>query len=280
LLERSPGTPTAVAVTDVGGVSVDAEVLAPVATRVLALPDPAGCCADVNALSRLAHRIAALAGTTRRLLVELHGHVDPGAHTGQHAGGECLIVIEDVTRLEALTGRHPDSGLVRAQLAAAGVIVLTRTAHAGPEEIDRARALLALDHPQATVLTEPDALAASLPAAHVPAHELLRDEGTDELRCSHRIWSVTSRALVDLAALEDLLAALPETVVRVKGVVRTAALPTRRLLVDGVAGRREIRDGGVWAEAGCLSRLVVVGPREGEGLDDVARMVRAAMPGP
>jgi G3E family GTPase len=280
LLERSPGTPTAVAVTDVGGVSVDAEVLSPAATRVLRLPDPAGCCTDVNALSRLARRITALAGTTRRLLVELPGHVDPAALTGHHAGGDGLLVCADVTRLEALTGRHPDCRLVRAQLAAAGVIVLTRAGHAEAGQVDRARAMLAHDHPQATVLTEPEALAAALPAAPVPAEELLRDEGAEELRCAHRVWSVTSRALVDLAAIEDLLASLPETVVRVKGVVRTAALPARRLLVDRVAARREIRDGGVWAEAGCLSRLVVVGPREGEGLDDVARLVRAAMPGP
>jgi G3E family GTPase len=281
LLERSPGTPTAVAVSDVGGVSVDGEALAPAATRVLRLPDPAGCCTDVNALSRLAHRITTLAGTTRRLLVELRGHVDPGALTGHHAGGDGLLVCADVTRLEALTGRrHPDCRLVRAQLAAAGVIVLTRAGHAEAGQVVRARAMLAHDHPQATVLTEPEALAAALPAAHVPAEELLRDEGAEELRCAHRVWSVTSRALVDLAAIEDLLASLPETVVRVKGVVRTAALPARRLLVDRVAGRREIRDGGVWAEAGCLSRLVVVGPREGEGLDDVARLVRAAMPGP
>jgi G3E family GTPase len=74
-----------------------------------------------------------------------------------------------------------------------------------------------------------------------------------------RRWSLTTRQMVDRAALLDALRALPSGVLRAKAILRFADAPLERSVVQMVGRRIDIRADGPWGIADLRSDLVLLG---------------------
>ena len=90
-----------------------------------------------------------------------------------------------------------------------------------------------------------------------------------------RRWHFAARAPLDRAILQDGLAGLPDSVIRVKGIVDLADSPATQTIVQRVGRRLSLEDGAPWGLAFRHSDIVVLGTPDMPSADELERAFAA-----
>jgi G3E family GTPase len=265
LLQAPHGRRLAVIMNEFGEMGVDGALVSG-GEQFALLDNGCLCCALNEDLQRTLHDLLQRGGFDH-LVVETTGLADPlpVARTFDKPGlaaafrVDAVVTVVDSLNLEAALQQAPEA---QAQLEGADVLVINKVDLAA--DAGAAAAALCRQHndlaplffcsrgeglPWAFLLAVPEA--AAKPTAPVGAHA----HGAS----SFSTWSFVSAAPFDELRLEDLLAELPESVWRIKGIVHTNA-PWDLSLVHAVAGRMEVRPFAALPER-CALGLVFIGPQ-------------------
>lgn len=257
----------AVLVNDFGAVNVDARLIEAADSPVVELANGCVCCSIGDDLGAALDAVAALPQPPDHVLLEASGVADPAriAMTVGYWPGFRLDAIVVAADAETVRKRAQDKyvgPLVRQQLASADLIALTKTDLLYEHQADDLQAWLALVAPRARLVETqfgniPNALliGQASPSPTAPGHH-----------GSHADIFVTAtlhpETPVNLPRLKAALAALPETVHRVKGLVQDAE-SGETVLVQCVGARHEITPAPGLAPTG----LVLIAPRPTASLD-------------
>jgi G3E family GTPase len=290
LLAGSGGRRIAVVVNDFGAVGVDASLIRSRTADTIELTNGCLCCSLTDDLAGVMTGLAARQPRLEHVVVELSGVGQPSALTawGWFPGfrpGRTVVCADALTGPAQARDRWTGD-VVLAQLRAADLVIVTKGDLAGEAAAAEFERWLATVAPGAAIArSSPDLETAMLlqekDAPPAPATPAKPDADDDYVT-----WSATGTGVVDRAALEAFLRELDRGIVRVKGIVRLAEDPARRTVVQGVAGRWELTDGGPWSAADEPPRLVLIGLRgqppggAGTGPRDAGRVLNGPVTPP
>jgi G3E family GTPase len=284
LLAGSGDRRIAVVVNDFGAVGVDASLIRSRTEDTIELTNGCLCCSLTDDLAEVMTVLAARQPRFDHVVVEMSGVGQLSAMTawgwfpGFRPGRS--VVCADALSGRARAADRWAGDVVLAQLRAADLVVVTKCDLAGEAAATDFEKWLATVAPGAALVRASPSLEATAllqdrsgePPAAASGGGTPNDPGDDYVT-----WSATGRGVVRREVLEAFLRTLDRGVVRVKGIVRLAEAPGRRTVVQGVAGRWELTDGGPWAEADEPARLVLIAlrgeppERAGSGLQDARR---------
>jgi G3E family GTPase len=274
----------AVVVNDFGAVGVDARLIRSRTEDTIELTNGCLCCSLTDELAGVMTVLAVRQPRFDHVVVELSGVGQLSAMTawGWFPGfrpGRTVVCADALSGRARAAGRWAGD-VVLAQLRAADLVIVTKGDLAGEPVAREFETWLAAVAPGADLMRGSPGLDATAllqeKSGAAPATASGRaaagDAGDDYVT-----WSATGRGVVRREVLEAFLRTLDRGIVRVKGIVRLAEAPTRRTVVQGVAGRWELTDGGPWAEADEPPRLVLIALRSeppepaGSGLGNAGR---------
>ncbi len=273
LLRDRVGRRFAVLVNDFGEIDIDSRLIVQHDGRTMTLSNGCLCCSIGDSLVTALIDIAQRRGDFDHMIIETSGIADPARvadliRIEPDFTLDGVIVLVDASALRAqLTDRYVGD-TARRQLAGADLIVLNK--------------LDLIDDP-APVLAELPSGRPILRARHadVPLDLLfgLAPSGAPAL-ASHDIalrrWHFTARAPLDRVSLEHALAALPDSVIRVKGIVDLADSPATQTIVQRVGRRLTLEPGAAWGLAFRHSDIVALGTPNMPSPTDLARVLDAS----
>lgn len=217
----------AVLVNDFGSVDVDGALISAHDGTTISMANGCACCTIGDDLGAAVLHVQQL-GAFDRIVIEASGVADP-ARLAEWAllpglTLDAIVVLADAGSIVRRAGDRYVGDTVRRQLAAADVLVLTKTDLANDDTIAEATDLVRSITPSATVVrNEGETAVAILQAPRAVSHEGSLHAGDADMRDPHREAhvSVTSPTVlaVDRVRLADVLT---RTVglVRSKGIVR------------------------------------------------------------
>jgi G3E family GTPase len=271
LLRDPRGERLAVVVNDFGSVNIDAELIESVDGETVQLTNGCVCCSLASGLAEVLFELRDGGRAVDRVVVEASGVADPVA-TAQyaHLPGfvlDAVIVLADATSVRRMANDRYVSRQVTRQLADADLVVLNKIDLIDAERESALREWLQRTAPSVPVVAAVQAavdravLLGDLRPhrAEPPAESLAEpDPPHHDATASHETWSFTTTSGVSADAVAVAVESLPESVVRVKGIVADVVETGRARMVQRV-GRRTS-----WADAPPSvvepgSRLVVIG---------------------
>ncbi len=266
---RTADEQVAVLVNDFGDVNIDEELVESEDGDTISLANGCICCSLVDGFAAALTTVRALDPLPRRLVIEASGVADPAMVAAYgHGPGLALDAVVVVVDAETVQRRSRDKYVgdtVLAQLRSADIIVLNKIDLVEPELVvattdwlrDRAPDAVIVEADRARVapsllfgVTDADRSRRRRPSSAGPM-----PAPADDIFQS---WSWGGAEPVPRERIERLMAELPETVVRVKGVLRLIEEPDRRMILQRVGGRWTLRPG-PGRRDGSDSRLVVIG---------------------
>jgi G3E family GTPase len=255
--------PIAVLVNDVGAVNVDAALVRRRHGDTIELTDGCVCCSLAGGLSAAFDGLRERPDPPDHVILELSGVADP-ARVAPWADSDGFrldgtVVLVDAEQFPERVDDPLTRPAVTTQLAAADLVVLSKLDLATGEEEAATRALLDDLCPTTPLLASDDAVATASfldlgtrrpgGVADTPMPALFDPHDVD----LHPIPHPISRA-----DFEAMIAALPDDVLRAKGIAET---PDGERLLAQVVGRRRIVTDLPHAESQPPTELVVITPR-------------------
>lgn len=281
LLRGAPGVRLAVLVNDFGSINIDAELIIAHQGDTISLANGCICCSLQDNLGAAFCALSERSDPPDQIVIEASGVADPRriARYAQSTPGlrlDGVLVLVDAEQIRRQARDKYVGDTVLQQLHAADLLILSKTDLVTSEVVQEVRAWLAMQAPAAHVT---EAVAGQLPVEfvlgdqHHPGDRALGGgSGSGEGGADHGGHdaqhdltfdqvSFTTAEPCDRAALIAALHALPPAVVRGKGVLYLADEPQRRVILQVVGRRWELRPGEPWGNAAPASRLVFIGPR-------------------
>jgi len=273
---RTADQRVAVLVNDFGDVDIDAELIESSDGDTISLANGCICCSLVDGLASALVTIKELDPRPERLVIEASGVADPATVAAYgHSPGLALDAVVVVVDAETVRRRSTDKYVgdtVVGQLASADIIVFNKVDLVDGDTAVTTRGWLRGRAPQAVIV---DAERAQVPPAvlfgTVPAgvgtgagesaqqqhqHPHLHDQA-DELFES---WSWSSEDPIERALVEALMAELPDSVVRAKGILWLTD-DDRPTVLQRVGARWTLRPNTSASAVRPDSRLVFIGMR-------------------
>ena len=267
LLLEPGGRRLAVLVNDFGRINVDAALVRSRTDDMIALANGCVCCTVSTELTRTLIALAQRPDPPDALVLESSGLADPRgiaqvalANPALRLDG-VLTLVDAVGFAEGLPAEAADT--VAHQLAAADLIVLTKTDEAGPATTQLAGARLLERCPGTPVVT---AVHGDLPVDVVLGVRSTRDPRTAprapwDHAAAFESWSLEADAPLDAGRLQAFLDGLPARLLRAKGVLHVAQDPLRRHVYQRVGRRATLVPESAWDAEPPGSSLVLIGPR-------------------
>ena len=282
----------AVLVNDFGAVNVDASLIARHDGETLELSNGCVCCSIGGGLIETLIRVIDAKPAFDRILIEASGVADPWliaeiALVEPSLRLDTVIVLAEAQRLPELLGDPRVGDTLAAQVRAADILVFNKADLADEAALARAHAAAAAIRPKLRMV---ETVNAELPSS-------LLDFGTDfgtrervlhtgRFRADAGLHeSVFSRFLYRRegsfarARLEEALEALPNCLLRLKGLCRMIGEP-RPMLVQMVGSRWSISPAPPQAEARWPIELVGIGTQALPGEGGLDRILDAALEPP
>lgn len=281
LLAEPHGQRLAVLVNDFGSVDVDAALITAHDGTTLSMANGCACCTIGDDLGAAILQVRAL-GTFDRIVLEASGVADPARLAewatlpGLVLGG--IVVLADACTVAARADDRYVGDLVRAQLAAADVLVLTKTDLADEATRVAAAAVLRAGNPEARIVEARSTTASAAILVVLPDADEVdtrRDGPHEHHRPIHDTVTTSTTIACDRATLVDLLERAPG-LERAKGIVRCAATAGdghETVLVQATGGRVTVDR---LADATSLTGLVLIGITGVARLDELARALGGA----
>lgn len=232
LLAGDHGLRIGVLVNDFGAISIDEKLIVSRNDDVVTLANGCACCSVAGDLAMALDRFAGRADRYEQIVIEASGVADPAriAALAQSPGLSrgATVVVADAATVRARARDKFVGSLVRRQLAAADILVLTKIDLADPADLKDSRVFATAQAPGVRTI---EVLQGRVDAGDLFSQDTLRRGGlpacapvgsdaASPLFASH-IWRTD--APVDIEALRAVVTGLPDGIVRVKGIVATGA---------------------------------------------------------
>ncbi|MEM7273139.1 MAG: GTP-binding protein [Actinomycetota bacterium] len=260
----------AVLVNDFGDINIDEALIESRDGDTISLANGCICCSLVDGLAGALDTIRALDPAPDRVVIEASGVADPaGVAAYGHGPGYSLDAVVVVVDAETVRERADDRYVgetVRGQLAAADLVVINKADLVTDDELAAVQAWVAGLIPDALMVPAEQAQVdpAVLFGAVRPTGGAPPDAADDQGHAGHRhgpqvfeSWSWIGDQPLPRARIEALMAALPEQVVRAKGVVTLAEDPSKSHVLQRVGRRWTLRPRR--GSTGGPSTLVIIG---------------------
>ncbi|MGE0420985.1 MAG: GTP-binding protein [Reyranellaceae bacterium] len=271
LLREKAGRRFAVLVNDFGEIDIDSRLIVQHDGRTITLANGCLCCSIGDSLVTALIDIAQRRGEFDHMLIETSGIADPARvadliRIEPDFTLDGVIVLADASAVRIQLADRYVGDSARRQLEGADLIVLNKLDLA--EHLDDTLARLRETSPGCPILrachadVSLDLLFGLAPrgAPVQPSHDL-----------SLRRWHFTARAPLDRGILGEGLAALPDSVIRVKGIVDLADSPATQTIVQRVGRRLSLEDGAPWGLAFRHSDIVVLGTPDMPSAEELDR---------
>lgn len=264
LLQEANGRRFAVLVNDFGAIDIDSRLILRHGGDTISLANGCICCSIGDSLVLALIRVLERAETLDHVVVEASGVADPAriaelALIEPMLRRDGVIVLADATSVRQRAADRYLSDTVTRQLAAADLLILNKADLVTPEALRDTAAWLGEQAPSARILTASHAAAPVAALFDLPTHE--RSTASMEVPPFRR-WSFSTRRPLNRDTLLSALAALPDSVLRGKGVLRLADDPTRQTILQMVGRRIELSGGAPWGIVELRSDLVLLGTPE------------------
>lgn len=251
LLTEARGVRLAVIVNDFGSINVDAALITNRSGETISLANGCICCSIGDSLAATLHDLAARSVGPEHIIIEASGvaELDRLARLAKGHPRLALDSVIVVADAETIRNRAADKyvgDLVRRQLAAADIIVLSKTDLIGAEEQRQVRDWIAAEVPGARILDRSGrdpftALVLAGGVARVWSAISARPAAAEHSHEDHALlfatWSFCGDRPLDGCALRAAIAALPTAAIRAKGIVGLIEAPGRRHVLQ-LVGRR------------------------------------------
>jgi G3E family GTPase len=269
-------------VNDFGAIDIDSRLVVAHGGDTISLANGCICCSIGDSLVLALVRVLDRAESIDHVVIEASGVADPAriaelAMIEPMLERDGVLVVADATSVREQAADRYVGDTIRRQLDGADLLILNKTDLVAGEELARIE----------TWLRERGTAARILPAAHadVPIALLfgLAVADTPAPGCqpsrtalpatvpSFRRWALTTRHPLDRTGLVEALRALPECVLRAKGILRLAETPLQQTVLHMVGQRIDIHAGGPWGIADLQSTLILLGT---PGMPDDATLDR------
>ncbi len=266
------GRRLAVLVNDFGAINIDAELVSSHDGAVVRLENGCICCSVggdfIGALAMLRDGPS----PPEHVVVEASGVADPGAIAvlGDMPGyrRDAAVVVADAETVRARADDDVTRHQVLCQLRAADLLVLNKTDLVEPQALAQTRAWLREVAGPSTAIVETafgaldadvvlGAGAAADRATSDGHHE--HDHDHDHAHPAFETWSWSGDQPISGAGLVDEIHALPEGIIRAKGLLHLREDRARRYVLQVVGRRFTIEADRPWGEAAPASQVVVIG---------------------
>lgn len=281
LLSGNHGMRIAVLVNDFGRINIDAALVRSRTADTISLANGCACCTIAGDLTKTLLALAARDELPEAIVLEASGLADPLgiaqvalANPALRLDGILAVVdAETATRLAA----DPACGATfAAQASAADLVILNKTDLVNAPALAAARAAvgeLAAGRPM--ICTSNAEVPAEIVLGirserKIPALEALPQNHTSPFGS----WSAETHALLDGTKVRAMLAALPEGVLRAKGILQLCDDPGVRTVFQRVGARSGVSKE-AWAGEAPHSSLVVIGPAGSIDSQDLSRRFAA-----
>ncbi len=271
----------AVLVNDFGAINIDAELVQSREGDMVTLTNGCICCGvSGDFLGELA-LLRDRDDPPDQVVVEASGVADPGAIVGlgdmPGYRRDAAVVVVDAETVRARAQDDATRLAIMSQLRAADLLVLNKTDLVEPAELERTHAWLRETTGPSTAIVETSygalradvALGVRAAAAGGARHGRVgdrhdhHDHDHDHHHDAHpafETWSWSGVDPISGAGLVEALKALPDGIVRAKGLLALREDPARRYLLQLVGRRYSVEAERSWDEAEAhASQLVVIG---------------------
>jgi G3E family GTPase len=289
LLRQAGGRRFAVLVNDFGAIDIDSRLVVAHGGDTISLANGCICCGIGDSLVLALMRVLEKAGSLDHVVVEASGVGDPAriaelALIEPMLDRDGVLVLADATSVRAREADRYVGDTIRRQLDGADLVILNKADLVTAAQLASLTDWLRSRAPGARLLPAVNAdvpIAALFGLGHddTPARRTPADAGEPPIAR----WSLSTRGVLDRDALRAALRALPDSVLRAKGIVRLADTPDRRSVLHMVGGRVELATGEPWGIAALRSDLVLLGTPDMPAAGDLDRLfapiVRLPSPG-
>ena len=215
----------AVLVNDFGSINVDEALIAGRDGDTISLTNGCICCSLVDGFAGALEQVRALDPKPQRLVIETSGVADPAAVAAWgHGPGfrlDGVLVVVDADRIEHTLRDEYVGDVIVQQLASADLLVLNKLDLIDTPSEQRLRGRLR-EHSVAPIVGARNGVVDAAIALGNLEHVGTREPGTAPAEQTHLPWSHTFATTPTEASLEQWLAELPASTVRVKGVIAPA----------------------------------------------------------
>jgi len=267
LLAEPHGRRLAVLVNDFGRINIDAGLVSSQTEDMISLTNGCACCAVAGDLTQTLINIAEREEPPDAIVLEASGIADMHAVvqialTNPAIRMEGALVVVDAETVQTLANDPLTSRLFRNQISAADLIVLSKLDLLDELQHAEAREWLAAHYPEMRVI---EAVNGDVPARVVLGIDTKRDvqaeapSTTDHVHDFESV-SFTVDETLDGDRLQEFIDALPESLLRAKGVLNLAEEPSRRTIYQRVGKRWSYTPAEPWGAEPPHSSLVFISP--------------------
>ena len=272
LLALEHGRRLAVLVNDFGAVNIDAALISEHRGRTVSLKNGCVCCSIADELGDALDDVLALEPPPDQIVIESSGVADP-ANVSAYGQGwpgcrlDAVVVLADAETVRERSQDQFVGELVLRQLLRADIVMVTKCDLVGPAQLAAVVDWLAEQAPGTPTITlRPDQLD---PALLLEADRFMEktsteqtlngDTGTADNAFESVVVELDSPA--ERGRVEAALREWPESVLRVKGIVRFAGEANRLHVVQRVGQRWTIEEAPSSVDSSHRGKLVVLGRR-------------------
>ena len=227
LLAHNHGRRLAVLVNDFGAVNIDAALIADHNGQTISLKNGCVCCSIADELGDALDRVLALEPAPDQIVIEASGVADPAnvAAYGQGWPGcrlDAVVVLADAETVRAKSRDQFVGELVTRQLRRADIVMATKCDLVTEADLAIVMGWLAETTPDAPILTrrtgqlDPGVLLEADPGVH----ERPRNGGTGPVEVSFDSAVIEVDTTLDRDRVEAALRDWPDSVLRIKGILR------------------------------------------------------------
>ena len=267
LLIAPHGRRLVVLVNDFGRINIDASLVASHTDDMITLTNGCACCAVSADLTNSLIEIAEREDPPDAIVLEARGIADPYgiehvARSNPSIRLDGSLVVLDAETMHELAGDPLTSRLFHNQISAADLIVLSKVDLLNGGQVAASREWLAEHYPDKRVI---EAVFGDVPVEIVLGLDTRRKPGantSEPKEHAHNFESVsfTFDEPIDGDRLHVVFDALPEELLRAKGVLNLAEEPKRRTIYQRVGKRWSYTAAEPWGKVRPHSSLVFIGP--------------------
>jgi G3E family GTPase len=279
ILCRQNGLRIAVLVNDFGTINIDAQLISEVSGETLSLSNGCVCCTIRDDLVGAIDQLLARNPPPEHILVETSGISEPAAvamgiaasaSLSGRAHLDAIITVVDVGQILGLTGDQ--QALALDQIEPAHLVLMNKTDLASARQYDEVRAWLRHHAPDARLVpcqhgkVAPDLVVGireTCAASLMPS-----SAGTDDHQVAHNhsalftAWSWRCTKPLEFEPTYTFFKALPETIIRGKGLLNLRQVPDKRVLLQMVGPRITLKRDRPWRSTIPETQIVLIGERD------------------
>ncbi len=283
ILSGDHGLRVGVLVNDFGAINIDAELVDGVEENTINLTNGCVCCEIRDDLVKSLEQLLARRDAIDYVILEASGVSDPEGivMTFLDRRYEKLLRLDSITCIvdaEAVF-RHGDDAALNAlkirQIGFADMVVLNKVDLVGPEHVEVIREWIGhhlqririIEATRCDVPLEILLAVGRFDPAHVESQRTAADGDGHEHHHGHgdvgavfQTWSYESDRPFSREMLQQMVRRdLPDSVYRCKGIVFSADNPSKRLILQAVGRRTEIRELDDWGHRTPRTKIVAIG---------------------